>query len=484
LRNNYDDCFQEKKMALKLFNTLTRKKEIFKPIKNKSVGVYTCGPTVYWYQHIGNLRSYVFSDILKRVLLYNDYKVKHVMNVTDVGHLTSDADEGEDKMEKAAQKEHKNAKEIADYYWSIFRQDFKKLNIVEPDIWPKASEHIEEQIELIKKLERKRFTYKTSDGIYFDTSKLKNYGEMANMKNQKLEAGKRINLGEKKNITDFALWKFSLSTSSGQEKRQQEWQSPWGIGFPGWHLECSAMSLKYLGNAFKNGNFYGERSRTIDIHTGGIDHIPIHHTNEIAQSETATGKRFVNFWLHGEFLNFGGEKISKSKGGLFTLSELEEKRFKPLAYRYLLLTAHYRTPLNFSLQALQEAQNGYERMKNIISEIKDDKKTNKKYLTDFEAAINDDLDMPKALSILWKLMRDKKAAGKIKTIAEMDKVFGLDLLKKEKLEIPEEVKKLVNERETARKNKDFQKSDELREKIKSLGFLMEDTAEGPKVKKI
>lgn len=406
------------------------------------------------------------------------------MNITDVGHLTSDADEGEDKMEKAAQKEHKNAKEIADYYWGVFKQDFKKLNIIEPDIWPKASEHIEEQIALIKKLEQKRYIYKTSDGIYFDTSKLKNYGEMVNLKNQKLEAGKRIDLGEKKNITDFALWKFSPSINSGQAKRQQEWQSPWGIGFPGWHLECSAMSLKYLGNAFKNGNFYGERSRTIDIHTGGIDHIPIHHTNEIAQSEAATGKKFVNYWLHGEFLTSGGEKISKSKGGLFTLAELEEKRFKPLAYRYLLLTAHYRTPLNFSLQALQEAQNGYERLKNIISEIKDDKKINKEYLKNFDTVINDDLDMPRALSILWKMLRDKKATRKIKTIAEMDKVFGLDLLKKEKLEIPREIQKIIEEREQARKNKDFQKSDDLREKIKSLGYSIEDAADGPKVKKI
>ena len=487
-----------KNQNLKLFNTLTRKKEIFKSIEKGSVGIYTCGPTVYWYQHIGNLRSYVFSDILKRVLLYDDYKVKHVMNITDVGHLTSDADEGEDKMEKAAQKEHKNAKEIADYYWGIFRHDFEKLNIIEPDIWPKASEHVKEQIELIQKLEKKEFTYKTSDGIYFDTSKLKNYGEMANMKNQKLEAGKRIDLGEKKNITDFALWKFSPSTlrpGSGP-KRQQEWKSPWGIGFPGWHLECSAMSLKYLGNAFKNGNFYGERSRTIDVHTGGIDHIPIHHTNEIAQSEAVTGKKFVNFWLHGEFLNFGGEKISKSKGGLFTLSELEEKKFKPLAYRYLLLTAHYRTPLNFSLQALQEAQNGYERMKNIISELSDDPsippfnktrgklEVNKKYLTEFEKAINNDLDMPKALSILWKLVRDKKAAGKIKTIAQMDKIFGLDLLKKEEIKIPKEIQKLIKEREKARKSKDFGKSDDLREKIKSLGYLIEDTPDGPKMKKI
>ena len=457
---------------IKLFNTLTREKEVFKPIKKGSVGVYTCGPTVYWYQHIGNLRSYVFSDILKRVLLYDDYKVKHVMNVTDVGHLTSNADEGEDKMEKAAQREHKTAKEIADYYWGIFRKDFEKLNIIEPSIWPKASEHIKEQIELIKMLEKKGFTYKTSDGVYFDTSKLKNYGKLANLKNQKLEAGKRIDLGEKKNITDFALWKFSppVGGANPQPKRQQEWQSPWGIGFPGWHLECSAMSMKYLGEHF-------------DIHTGGIDHISIHHTNEIAQSEAATGKKFVNFWLHGEFLTSQGEKISKSKGGLFTLSELEEKGFEPLAFRYLLFTAHYRTPLNFSLQALQEAQNGYERLKNIINKLSDDKKTNKKYLTEFETAINNDLDMPKALSVLWKILRDKKATGKIKTIAQMDKVLGLDLLKKEKLEIPKEVQKLIEEREKARTDKDFKKSDELREKIKSLGYSVEDTAEGPKLKK-
>ena len=458
---------------LKLFNTLTRKKEVFKPIKNKTVGVYTCGPTVYWYQHIGNLRSYVFSDILKRVLIYDGYKVKHVMNVTDVGHLTSNADEGEDKMEKAAQKEHKTAKEIADYYWNIFRQDFKKLNIIEPNIWPKASEHIKEQIELIKILERKGFTYKTSDGIYFDTSKLKNYGELANLKNQKLEPGKRVDLGEKKNITDFALWKFSPSTlrpGSGP-KRQQEWMSPWGTGFPGWHLECSAMSMKYLGEHF-------------DIHTGGIDHIPIHHTNEIAQSEAATEKKFVNYWLHGEFLTSKGGKISKSTGGLFTLSELEEKGFKPLAFRYLLLTAHYRTPLNFSLQSLQEAQNGYERLKNIVGELNDDKKTNKKYLNEFETAINNDLDMPNALSISWKLIRDKNAQGKINTIKEMDKVLGLDLLKKEEIKIPKNIQDLIAEREKARKNKDFKKSDELRAKIKSLGYAIEDTAEGPKAKKI
>lgn len=461
-------------MAIKLYNTLTRKKEFFKPIKKGRVGIYTCGPTVYSSAHIGNLKAYIFADILKRVFLYNKYKVKHVMNVTDVGHLTSEADEGEDKIEKAARKEHKTAKEIAEYYWQIFQEDFKKLNIIKPDIWCKATGHIKEQIELIKKLEKKGYTYRTSDGIYFNTSKFKNYGELANLKKQKLQAGKRISLGKKKNITDFALWKFSPSISSGQAKRQQEWNSPWGIGFPGWHIECSAMSMKYLGEHF-------------DIHTGGIDHIPIHHTNEIAQSEAATGKKFVNYWLHGEFLTFKGRKVSKSTGGLFTISDLKEKGFNPLAFRYLTLITHYRDPLRFSLESLQSAQEAYNRLKNIIWKNKD-KGIKKEYLKEFQKAINDDLNMPKALSILWKMARDKEPArnaSKLSCLAgEMDEVFGLDLLKKEKIEIPDKIEKFVAEREQARKQKNWQKSDEIRNKIKSLGYLIEDMPKGPKIKKI
>jgi len=463
---------------MRIYNTLNRKKEIFKPIHKNWVGIYTCGPTVYSYQHIGNLRSYIFADTLKRILLYNGYKVKHVMNITDVGHLTSDADTGEDKIEKAAKKEQKTAKEVTNYYWQIFRGDFKKLNIIEPNIWCKATEHIKEQIELIKKLEKKGYTYKTNDGIYFDTLKLKNYGELAQLKKEGLQAGKRIDLGEKKNITDFALWKFSPSTSSGQTKRQQEWDSPWGIGFPGWHIECSAMSMKYLGEHF-------------DIHTGGIDHIPIHHTNEIAQNEGATGHKVVNFWLHGAFLTSKGEKISKSKGGLYTISELEKMGFEPMAFKYLVLTSHYHSILEFSIKSLKSAQEGYERLKNIVGELKNDRKVNKNYLNQFKKAINDNLDMPKALSILWKLIRDKKAAGQpacrqagIKTIQEFDKVLGLNLLKKEELKIPTKVKKLVAERETARKQKNFQKSDELRAKIKSLGYFVEDVMNGSKIKKI
>ncbi len=452
---------------LKLYNTLTRKKEEFKPIVKGKVGMYSCGPTVYWYQTIGNLRTYIFSDILRRVLTYNKYRVKEVMNITDVGHLTSDADEGEDKMEKAAAKEGRKAEDIADFYWKIFKEDFKKLNIAEPDIWCRATKHIEEQIDLIRKLAEKKYTYETSDGIYFDTSKLKDYGKLAGLKKEGLEAGKRISMGEKRNKTDFALWKFSKEP----KKRQQEWKSPWGIGFPGWHIECSAMSMKYLGETF-------------DIHTGGEDHIPVHHTNEIAQSEAATGKKFVNYWMHGAFLTFKGEKVSKSKGGLYTISELEEQGFKPLVYRYLCLTAHYKTQLEFSLENLKSSQNSYERLKNIISEIKNDKKTNKKYTDKFKEAVNDDLDMPKALSILWNLVRDEKAEGKLNTIKEMDKIFGLDLLKKEKVDVPSEIRKLAEEREKARQSKDWKKSDELREKIKKSGYIIEDTDKGYKIRKV
>jgi len=431
------------------------------------VGIYTCGPTVYWYQHIGNLRSYIFSDVLKRILLYDGYKVKHVINVTDVGHLTSDADTGEDKMEKAVKREHKTAKEISNYYFKLFREDFKKLNILEPDKWPKATEHIKEMIELIKILERKGYTYKTSDGIYFDTSKFKDYGKLGKIKVEKLKAGARTEMREKRNKTDFALWKFSEKPGV----RQQEWKSPWGVGFPGWHIECSVMSSKYLGKQF-------------DIHTGGEDHIPVHHTNEIAQSEAGFGKKpWVRYWLHGAFLTFKGEKVSKSKGGLYTISELEKLGFKPLAYRYFTFTAHYRSQLNFTIENLKNAQNSYEKLKNIISEIKPDNRINEKYLESFENAINDDLNMPRALSVLWELVRDKKAKGKINTIKKMDKIFGLDLLKKEKSKIPEKIKKLVEEREKLRKEKKFKEADKLREKIKNLGFIIEDIKEGVKIKR-
>lgn len=450
---------------LEVYNTLTRKKEAFKPTHKGNVGLYSCGPTVYFYQHIGNMRAYIFSDILKRILIYDGYKVKHVMNVTDVGHLTSDADFGEDKIEKAAEREGKKAKDITNFYLKIFKDDLKKLNIISPDFWPKATEHVKEQIELIKRLEKKGYTYKTSDGIYFDSSKVKNYGKLARLKKEELQAGKRVKVREKKNKIDFALWKFSEKPGM----RQQEWKSPWGVGFPGWHLECSAMSMKYLGEHF-------------DIHTGGIDHIPIHHTNEIAQSEASTGKKFVNYWMHGAFLTFKEKKISKSKGGLYTISELEELGFSPLEYRYLTLTTHYRKSLDFSIKNLKAAQTSYRRLKNIISGIKD-KGINKEYLKDFENTVDNDLDMPGALGILWKLVRDKKAKGKLGTIKKMDEIFGLDLLRSEKIKIPEKVKTLVKEREKARKEKDWKKADEIRAKINKLGYILEDTKKGVVVRK-
>lgn len=460
---------------IKLYNTLTRKIETFKPIKNDKVTIYTCGPTVYWYQHIGNMRAYLFSDILQKILEYNNYQVKKIINITDVGHLTSDSDTGEDKMEKEAKKEGKSAKEIADFYFKAYLSDLKKLNIKMPFKWTKATEHIKEQINLIKVLEKKGYTYKTSDGIYFDSSKYKKYSVLAKLNVEGLKAGKRIEFGEKKNKTDFALWKFSNS----EEKRQQEWASPWGKGFPGWHIECSAMSMKYLGE-------------TIDIHTGGIDHIPIHHTNEIAQSECATGKKFVNYWMHNNFLNFKGEKVSKSTGGLFTISELEENGYLPLVYRYLCLQTIYRQPMEFSFEQLDAAKTAYERLKRKVIEIKSKHvKANdltKEYDSQFKEAINHDLNTPKALQVLWKALDDLDFDSKLKLnlLEKFDSVLGLGIkeMKEEKISVPKEVKELIKDRESARQSKNWAEADILRERIKELGFLIEDKPEGPKIIKI
>ncbi|MFH1968196.1 MAG: cysteine--tRNA ligase, partial [bacterium] len=330
-------------MALELYNTLSLKKEIFKPIENKKVGLYTCGPTVYNFVHIGNLRTFIFEDILRRVLEYNDFEVKHVMNITDVGHLISDNDEGEDKIEKSAREQKKSAWQIAYFYTEEFKKDIAELNIEPAQIMPKATEHIQEQIDLIKKLEAKGVVYKIRDGIYFDTSKFKKYGKLGNHEPEQARFRARININtEKKHPADFALWKFSPRLGSGQARRQMEWPSPWGIGFPGWHIECSAMAVKYLGQPF-------------DIHTGGIDHIPVHHQNEIAQSEMAYDKPLANYWLHGEFLVIDQKKMAKSEDNFITLNTLKEKNINPLAYRFLILNSHYRKPLNFSWEALESA---------------------------------------------------------------------------------------------------------------------------------
>lgn len=461
-------------MEIKLYNTLSKKKEVFVPLRKGHVNMYGCGPTVYWYQHIGNLKRYVGEDIIKRVFLYNNYKVKHVINVTDVGHLTSDADEGEDKIEKAAKREGKSAKEITEYYFKIFRDDLKKLNFIEPDFWPRATENIKGMIDLVKTLKKKGFTYETSDGIYFDTSKLDDYGKLIG-KNVELEAGKRIAVGEKRNPRDFALWKFS----SEGEKRQQEWKAFGKMGFPGWHIECSVMSSRYLGKQF-------------DIHTGGQEHIAVHHTNEIAQSESAFGKKpWVKYWIHFAWLLFKGEKVSKSKGGAYTLSQMEEKNYSPLAFRYMCLLTHYKKPLNFTIEVLESAMRTYLRLKNIISEMKKSKeKKNKKNIEavkqEFLKIINDDFNLPRGIAYMWEILRDEKLndAEKYELVLDFDKVFGLDLDKEEeKEEIPKEIEKLVKERERARNKQDWARADEFREKINKEGYAVEDKKEGVVVKK-
>jgi cysteinyl-tRNA synthetase len=462
-------------MELKLFNTLSRKKDVFVPLKKSQVSVYSCGPTVYSFQHIGNMRAYIFADVLRRVLEYNGLKVKQVINVTDVGHLTSDSDEGDDKMEVAAKKSGQSAAELADFYFERFREDFEKLHILKPWKWTKATEHIEEQIDLIKKLEEKGFTYKISDGIYFDSSKFKNYGKMAKLKVEGLKAGKRVARGGKKNPTDFALWKFSDKPG----ERQQEWSSPWGLGFPGWHVECSAMSMKYLGETF-------------DIHTGGEDHIPIHHTNEIAQSEGATGKPFVRYWMHNAFLlDKEGAKVSKSKGGLYTISELEEKGYRAEHFRYFCLGTSYRKPLSFSLDNLDAAKNAFEKLRRKVLDLREEihkgKDFSKEYSEKFLEAVNDDLNTPRALQVVWSMLDDFdfEAGRKLKLLEEFDNVLGLGLRDFEEadVEVPKEVMELVEEREKLRAAKMWKEADLFRERILEKGFVVEDKKEGVKVRK-
>jgi len=397
--------------------------------------------------------------------------VKHVQNITDVGHLTSDEDAGEDKMEAGAKREGKSAWDVAKFYTKAFKSDFKKLNILPPDIWCKATDHIKEQIELIKVLEKKGFTYQIDDGIYFDTSKLKDYGKLVKLDIKGLKAGARIDIHGKKLKTDFALWKFSPKN----KKRDMEWKSPWGVGFPGWHIECSAMAMKYLGNPF-------------DLHCGGIDHAPVHHTNEIAQTEGATNKELAKVWLHGEFLIINKGKMSKSKDNFITLASLEERGFSAEDYRYFLLNAHYRMQLHFSWEALESAKCSLIRLKENVRTLKrstSSKNTKNKYAKLFLDAINDDLNIPKALAITWTVIRDKDLANKEKILLmkNFDKVLGLDLFKREiKVAVPKEVLALVKQREAARKTGDFQKSDELRNKIKKKGFTVEDTSAGFKIK--
>ncbi|MBN1824616.1 MAG: cysteine--tRNA ligase [Candidatus Eisenbacteria bacterium] len=461
---------------------MTRRVDPFEPLEPGRVGVYGCGPTVYNFAHIGNLRTYVFEDVLRRVLEEAGYEVSLVMNVTDVGHLVSDSDTGEDKMEKSAARAGKTIHEIADFYWEAFRSDMKRLGIREPETWCKATEHISEQIDLIRRLEEKGFTYRIEDGIYFDTSKLRDYGKLARLDVKGLMAGARIEMtAGKRNPTDFALWKFSPS----DKQRLMEWDSPWGVGFPGWHIECSAMSVKYLGERF-------------DIHCGGVDHIAIHHTNEIAQVEAAYDHDWVRWWMHGEFLVLpseeeGGEgaKMAKSGGNFITLDRLVEKGFDPLAYRLFCLGAHYRAPLTFTEEGLRGAANALDRLRNRVVALRaagGEGKVLEEHHRPFWEACADDLNTPRALASMWGLLRDESAADadRYATLALMDRVLGLGVesMVEREAEVDEEAAAMVAARQEARARKDWAEADRIRDALLARGFAVEDTPEGPKIRPV
>jgi len=445
---------------------MSKEIEGVKTIKENEVSMYHCGPTVYDYLHIGNMRTYLFADILRRTFEFSGYAVKQVINITDVGHLVSDADEGEDKMEKSAAKNNKSAKEIAEFFTNVFFDDLKKLNIeTEGTIFPRATDNIPEQIAIIQQLEADGHAYRTSDGIYFDVSTFEKYGELGGLDLEGLRAGTRVDVNEEKHTHfDFALWKFSKH----EEQRQQEWESPWGKGFPGWHIECSAMAQKYLG-------------KTFDIHTGGIDHIPVHHNNEIAQSESANGVPLANVWMHSAFVNWKDRKMSKSDGSFVTLTNLEEQHIHPLSYRYFILQSKYRQPVFFQVEDILASQTAYGRLKNRILDILKNEKNidENSIISNMTEIIENDLDTPKLLAYLWELVNDENISKNI--IEKFDSILGLRLLEQDI--IPEEIIALKNERDLARSNKDFAKSDELRDKIKDLGYEVLDTPEGTEIAK-
>jgi cysteinyl-tRNA synthetase len=456
-------------MKLFLYDTFSRSLREFEPLNPEKVGLYTCGPTVYDYAHIGNLRTYIFEDVLRRVLEFNGYQVKHVMNITDVGHLVSDGDTGEDRMEKGSRRTGMSAWEIAELYSNEFKDDMQRLNLLEPSVWCRATDHIQEQIEFIQCIEQNSYTYHTSDGIYFDTSKLPDYGHLARLKVEGLQAGARIEMGEKRHPTDFALWKFSPE----DRQRQMEWDSPWGTGFPGWHIECSAMSAKYLGPFF-------------DIHCGGEDHIGVHHPNEIAQTQACYGTRLANFWMHGYFLQIDETRMGKSEGNFLRVQTLIDRGFDPLAWRYFCLNANYRTKLSFSWEGVEGANISLDRLRMMVYEWGKPGDPEPGYLEQFTQAINEDLNMPRALAVTWDLARSGlPSTVKKATILEFDRVLGLRLGEWQPREevIPPEILAMVEERQLARKEKRWQDADALREKVAAAGYEIEDTPQGPRVKK-
>ncbi len=465
-------------MDIYVYNTLTKEKDVFRPINEKEVRIYSCGPTVYKDATIGNMRTNIFQDVLRRMLKYNGYKIKHVMNITDVGHLVSDGDEGEDKMIKSAREEHKTPLEIAEHYTKLFFDDLKDLNIEIPEIICKATDYIPEMLEYVEELVEKGYAYETSTAIYFDVSKLDKYPVLSNVNVEEQKAGARVDVDpEKKNPYDFALW------IKAPENHLMKWDSPWGPSYPGWHIECSAMSRKHLGEQF-------------DIHTGGIDLIPTHHENEIAQSKGVCGKIPANYWIHGEYLLINGGKMSKSLGNVYLLKDIKEKGYDPLVYKLLCYTSSYRNKLNFtwegieaSSKSLERLRNGYQVNKNGTDTLnEEDKKELDRLENEFHKAINDDMNMPLAMSFVWEVIKYSKKSPEIaELLLKFDTVLGIEINKEEtnkEIEIPEEVLKLVEARKQARQEKNWAESDRLRDLIKEKGYEVKDTKEGMEISEL
>ena len=461
-------------MTLRIYNSLSKQLEEFKPLDPNDVKMYLCGPTVYDYVTIGNFRTYTLGDFMYRVLKSNNYTVKYIMNLTDVGHLMGDnagvPDEGDDRLEFAAEKEGKSAKEIANFYIADFMKAYEKLNLVKPKKFTRASEYIQEQIDVIRLLEQKGYTYETSDGLYFDTAQFPKYGELSGLTSKTVKEGARVEVNpEKRNPTDFSLWKFSPK----DKMRWQEWNSPWGVGFPGWHIECTAMSMKELGT-------------TIDIHLGGEDLRMIHHQNEIAQSECATGKEFARYWVHGAFLQVDDGRMGKSLGNAYTVSDIEDKGFPPLALRYFYMSSHYRSKLNFTWESLASSATALNKMYDIVSTYEENKHAaaETEYLDRFYAALNDDLNFPKAVSVVWDLLKSNVAeSSKIVTLLRMDDILGLNLVDHVGFEIPADVANLAKMRDYYRRSGIWDKADQLRRQIEAAGYVVEDSKDIYKVKR-
>lgn len=468
---------------MKLYNTLSRSIEDFKPIDENLVKMYTCGPTVYNYAHLGNLRTYIHEDVLVKTLRYIGYPVKRVMNITDVGHLESDADEGEDKMLKGAKRENKTVWEIAQHYTDAFFRDMDNLNSKKADVVAKATDYIDQYIEFIKGLEKKGFTYMANGNVYFDITKVANYTKLSGMDLEQLRTASREDVDvdvHKKNPQDFVLW----FTKSKFENQAMKWDSPWGVGYPGWHIECSVISLVNLGEQ-------------MDIHCGGVDHIPVHHTNEIAQTESYTGKEWVKYWWHSEFLIDNDGKMSKSKGEFLTLSLVEKKGFNPLAYRYFVLNSHYRKQLAFSFDSLASAENAYNKLKSRVKAIlenADNKQANEqaaeRYKEEFKKCLEDDLNTANAITVLFDMLKSDElnSSQKLDLVADFEKVLSLDLLKEETIEIHDElaeyIEEMIQKRQDAKKNKDYQLADSIRAELLEKGIVLEDTRQGVNWKKI